>query len=159
MISTPPSVSAAKITRFVLLNQKLERTSATMADLVSQSEILTEANITQLFQATANVMTPFDINANGRLILSSVSATGSNPARVNWQRVYGGPGSASHIGSAGATALLPQGFQVRDGESVIVAEVFFGYAPLFTTDLIDPVELYNLAVYRPRFASLTTILP
>ena len=155
----PGLTGGVEITRFVLLNQKIERTSATMADLVSQSEVLTEGNIAQLFDATANVMTPFDINANGRLILSSVSASGGNPPHVNWQRVYGGPGSASRIGSAGATALLPQGFQVRDGDSVIIAEVYFRYTPLFTKDLIDPVELYNLAVYRPRFASLTQILP
>ena len=153
------TLGGVEITRFVLLNQKIERTSATMADLVSQSEILTEQNIIKLFDATSQVMTPFDINTDGRLILSSVSADGGGPPKINWQRAYGAPGSASHLGSVGATALLPAGFQVRDSESVIVAEVFYNYTPLFTSNLIAPVNLYNLAVYRPRFGSLTSIQP
>jgi len=153
------ALGGVEITRFVLLNQKIERTSATMADLVSQSEILTEGGVIQLFEATSHVMSPFDIDTEGRLILSSVSAQGGNPPKINWQRVYGAPGSASHIGAVGGNALLPQGFLVRDTESVVIAEVFYNFAPLFTSNLIDPVELYNLAVYRPRFGSLTAILP
>jgi Flp pilus assembly protein TadG len=152
------ALGGVEITRFVLLNQKIERTSATMADLVSQSETLTEQNMNQLFEATTSVMTPFEMNSGGTVIVSSVSNTGSG-AEIDWQRAYGVAGNTSQIGMPGAGAQLPAGFVLAENDSVIVAEVIYSFAPMFTANLIDPVDLYNLAVFRPRFGALNTILP
>ena len=56
-------LSGVEVTRYVLLNQKIERATATMADLVSQSETLSEGGLVNLFAATAYVMDPFDLEA------------------------------------------------------------------------------------------------
>ncbi len=157
-------LSGVEVTRYVLLNQKIERASATMADLVSQSETLSEGGLINLFSATAYVMDPFDLVADGHLVVSSISATNNNPARINWQRSFGGGSGGSAIGVEGGTASLPAGFVVRDNETVVVTEVFYGYEPmffdtqLFGTQLVAR-SLYNYAVFRPRFSSLATINP
>ena len=68
-IATPVVIglllSGIEVTRYVLLNQKIERASATMADLVSQSETLSEGGLANLYAATAYVMDPFGLVADG----------------------------------------------------------------------------------------------
>lgn len=150
-------LSGVEVTRFVMLNQKLERTSVSVADLISQAESLTVSDIDNVFLATSGVMSPFDLLANGTIIVSSVSAEGGSAPQVNWQRAYGEPGNTSAVGAAGAGATLPPGFVVRDNESVIVAEVLFDYTPLIVDSVIGNKNLYNFAVFRPRFGSLTSL--
>ena len=158
-------LSGVEITRYVLLNQKIERATATMADLVSQSETLSEGGLANLFAATAYVMDPFDLEAEGRLVVSSISATNGNPARINWQRVFGagggsGPGKGgSAFGKEGDVATLPAGFVVRDNETVLFTEVFYDYVPAFMGTQLVSRSLYNYAVFRPRFSSLATLYP
>lgn len=155
------ALGGVEIARYVLLHQKLARTAVTMADLVSQAEELSESELTQLYSAVTHVMEPFDVGARGVVILSSISAGGGSPARVAWQRSGGGglAGQSSRFGGEAGDAALPDGFVVRDGESVVTAEVFYDYAPLFTAGLVSTGTLYHRAMFRPRFGALAAIDP
>ena len=159
-------LSGIEVTRYVLLNQKIERASATMADLVSQSETLSEGGLVNLFAATAYVMDPFDLVADGQLVVSSISGVDrrgrrrrGNQARINWQRSFGGGSGGSAFGVEGGTASLPAGFVVREDETVVVTEVFYDYVPAFMGTQLVSRTLYTYAVFRPRFSSLATINP
>ena len=163
-IATPVVIglllSGIEVTRYVLLNQKIERASATMADLVSQAETLSEGGLANLFSATAYVMDPFDLVAEGQLVVSSISGDdGDDDARINWQRSFGGGSGGSAFGVEGGTANLPAGFVVRENETVVVTEVFYDYVPAFMGTQLVSRTLYNYAVFRPRFSSLETINP
>jgi len=153
-------LGGVEVTRFVLLNQKLERTSATVADLVSRSEKLYTAELPSLFIAAGFTFDPFDLAGDGRLIVSSIYKSSGTLPRVVWQRAFGSGSGASTFGAQGADATLPDGFVVRDGENVIVSEAFFDFVPLFTGDMVgvlDPRTLYTYSVMRPRFGPLTTL--
>lgn len=54
---------------------------------------------------------------------------------------------------------MPNGLLVRDGESVIVTEVFFDFEPMLMQEVLDPETIYKFAAFRPRFSSLKTISP
>jgi len=153
-------LGGVEVTRFVMLNQKLERTSATVADLVSRSEKLYEADLSTVFIAAGFTFEPFDLAGDGRVIVSSIYKGGGVPPRVVWQRAFGAGGGASAFGTQGANAVLPDGFVVRDGENVIVGEAFFDFVPLFTGDmvgLLDARRLSTHSVMRPRFGPLTAL--
>lgn len=154
-------LGGSEIARYALLHQKLARAAVTMADLVSQAEEISEADITQLFAAVDPVMKPFSMGANGVVILSSVTASGGDPAQVAWQRSGGGTltPASSGLGTEGGAASLPAGFVVRDGETAIVAEVFYSFAPLFTAGLVPVNTIYQRALFRPRFGSLAAVEP
>ena len=98
-------------------------------------------------------------------MVSSISATDGNPARINWQRVFGsgggsGPGKGgSALGNESGPASLPAGFVVRDNETVVFTEVFYDYVPAFMGTQLVSRSLYNYAVFRPRFSSLETLYP
>ncbi len=151
-------LSGIEVTRYVLLNQKIVRTSATMADLVSQAETLSEGGLVNLFDATAYVMDPFDLAVDGQLVVSSISGDDA-AARINWQRSFGGGSGGSAFGVEGGTASLPAGFVVRGNETVVITEVFYDYVPAFMGTQLVSRTLYNYAVFRPRFSSLATINP
>lgn len=148
-----------EFTRFMLIHQKVERTAATIADLVSQSEGMSEAEMANLFMATEYVMEPFELGTAGAVIVSSISAKGGAAPRINWQRFYGGGSGGSMFGSEGETADLPDGFIVRDGESLIACEAFYVYEPAIVQGVLEPDTIYRWSVFRPRFSSLETIEP
>jgi Flp pilus assembly protein TadG len=79
-------LTGVEFTRYLLINQKLERTSATIADLVSQSHGMSEAEMASLFSATDMIMEPFNLSTDGALVVSSIGTNNSSPARINWQR-------------------------------------------------------------------------
>ena len=104
-------------------------------------------------------MDPFPFANDGGAIVSSISASGGNPPVVNWQRTTGGGPCSSAYGAEGGNATLPAGLTVADGENIIVTELCYSYQPLLIENVMTPANLYNFAVYRPRFGTLTAIAP
>lgn len=139
--------------RYTILNQKLERATAMVADLIAQSSTLTAAELDSLFDIVDNILSPFSMNEDGQVIISSVSGTGG-AAVVRWQENTGSGADASKIGTAGGTASLPHGLTLVDGENVIVSEFFFAYQPILLDDVFEDTLLYRVSAYRPRFGSL-----
>ncbi len=151
-------LGGVEVARYVLLQQKLNGVASTMADLVAQTETLSEAELTTLFTAVDFVAQPFELGANGVVIVSSVGATNGDPPRINWQRSGAGSLTAtSQIGAEGDTPNLPADFVIRDGESVIIAEVFFEFTPFIGEQFVPPRQVYHRAMLRPRFGTLETL--
>ncbi len=152
-------LSGVEVTRFILLNQKIERASSTMADLVSQAENLAEGDLGNLFMASGFVVEPFDLASEGHIIVSSIGMLGTASPVINWQRGFGAGSGASIFGLEGANAVLPTNFVIRDGESVIVAEAFYDFTPVFSGGVMNASTLSRYSILRPRFGALATLLP
>jgi Flp pilus assembly protein TadG len=154
-------IGTFEVTRYVLLHQKLDRMAVAASDLVAQGETITVAQLSDIFAATELIAEPFAIGADGVVIVSSVyRATGTSTTKVAWQRT--GTGSlpaTSTVGLQGADATLPAGFTLKEGESVIVAEVFYQFRPMFAPNLVPSKRLYHRAVFRPRRGTLNAIAP
>jgi Flp pilus assembly protein TadG len=147
-------------TRYILLQLKLDRTATSIADLVSQLDGVSEANLTDIYEAGEDIMSPFDIATQGRIVVSNVYRPDSDPAVVQWQRMTtGGLASTSQLGDEDDEASLPNGLTLSVGEDVIVAETFYQYSPALVDWFFDSAVLYQIAFYRPRGDSLTTVTP
>jgi Flp pilus assembly protein TadG len=152
-------VGSVETVNYVLIHQKLERTSATLSDLVAQSSRMTEGLMRNLFASVDAVMQPYDLAADGVVRVTSVSARDGNEARVDWQRSSGDGDQASEVGQPGEDATLPEGLVLRDGDNVIVCEAWFVYRPVLLNGVLPGAELYRSAVFRPRFGRLDVIHP
>jgi Flp pilus assembly protein TadG len=148
-----------EITNYVLIYQKVERTSATISDLVAQSARMTESEMKSLFSATEYVMKPFDLATDGNVVVSSISASGGNPPVISWQRSSGGGHNGSRFGVEGAAAILPAGLSVRDGDNIIACEAYYHYQPMLFRGVVEETTLYRYAFFRPRFGKLDVIYP
>jgi TadE-like protein len=153
-------LGSAEMARFVILHQKMDRVATTISDLVSRAETISESQLDDIFEAIGEVATPFDIANLGLVIVSSVTNPDGDGAVVTWQRSGGGSYSASsHLGAEGDEAVLPAGFEVREGETAIISEVYFDFTPFLSDLIVEPQVIYRNAHHRPRLGTLETVDP
>jgi TadE-like protein len=152
------TLASAELARFVILHQKMDRVATTVSDLVSRAETINETEMADIFLAIGEVASPFDLADLGVVIVSSVTNPDGNGAIVAWQRSGGGAYSASsHLGAEGDDAVLPDGFEVRQGETAIISEVFYDFTPFLSELIVEPQEVYRSAHHRPRLGTLEEI--
>jgi Flp pilus assembly pilin Flp len=150
--------------RYLLLHQKLDRASTSVADLASLSGTISAAALADIYSAADHQTEPFDLLGQGRVILSSVYRDPSTPTVTNvlWQCQGGGAltGQTSKIGEAGKPATLPAYFPVDINENVVVAEVLYDYKPFLFQNMFQhvfaPKKLRHTSYTRPRGALLLT---
>jgi Flp pilus assembly protein TadG len=147
---------------FILVQQKLDKTTSTIADVVSQEETISCPDVDQVMSAIDSIAWPNAFSQNGKVILSSVSNDSNGIPRVNWQYFYNENlmlSNDSKIGeSVGDEADMPDGFTLGDDETVIIAEVYYEYQTFIAPDLVaDGEVLYKVSMFRPRLGALTEI--
>ncbi len=154
------SAGTIEYSRLILLTQKLQSGSFILADLTARDRTLTATQLDNIFLAIDNIIQPFPFAVDGKAIVTSVgwSSVTKKPV-VNWQRSGAGDLVAkSEVGEAGKTAALPADLSIADGETIISAEVYYDFKPLFGIGLA-PRTIRRVAYYKPRLGSLDTLLP
>jgi hypothetical protein len=138
----------------------MDRVATTISDLVSRAETISESQLADIFLAIGQVATPYDIANLGVVFVSSVTNPDGAGAVVAWQRSGGGSYSASsQLGAEGDEAVLPAGFEVREGETAIISEVYFDFTPFLSDLIVEPQVIYRSAHHRPRLGTLETVEP
>ena len=150
-------LSTVDVARFAFAHLKFFNAASALADLASRDETLSLARVNDLFSATQHIVQPFAFGPSGRVVLTGISANVDNDPRVFWQVAGGGTLVAgSAVGAPGGRAALPPSITVRAQETVIVAEVFYAYRPIFALPLTDTL-IRQTAYFRPRLGSLRTL--
>ena len=151
-----------EISRYALLEMKVSRTAMTIADLVAQNpQTISESEVDGFMQAVPHIGKPFAMdNTNTQIVVTAVRADNTNTPKVCWQMSeMGDLGQTSTVGAQNATATLPANITMKEGDTAIIAEVFYDYAPTVFEGFVDPHILYNVSIYRPRLAKLDNLLP
>ena len=123
---------ALEITDALTANRRVTLATQTVADLVAQSAVITDDDMTDIFAATAAVMAPFDAS-NLKMRVTSVVADGHNMSARG----------------KNSTLALPAGL-TSGGDSVIYAEVKFTYTSLLGKYFTSPFVFTDEAYLRPR---------
>ena len=150
-------IGCIEVTFKIWSTQKAEKLSVTLADVVAQSQTVTQSDLTKLTGAVNKIMDPFPFGTNGVVIISSVyRAAGQTAVKVNWQyKTTGSMSVISKIGTAGQDANLPTGLTLNEKENVIVAEVFYKYEPIAPGIMFSEDVIYRRAFFKPRLGALT----
>jgi len=153
-------VGMADFGRLLLLSHKLQNSAFILADLVGRDQTLSVAQLEDSFLALEQLISPFEFDDNGTAIVSSVSgASGAGDPTINWQRAGAGVLSAtSEVGVEGGTATVPDALNVANGETVIVAEVYYAFEPMFGMTT-SAQTIRKTAVIRPRLGTLESLQP
>ncbi|RMD91129.1 MAG: hypothetical protein D6807_00370 [Alphaproteobacteria bacterium] len=151
---------AYELGNFMLANQKVSGLSSAMADLIAQTEDdVAESEINDIFGAIAYISEPFNVVTGGRVIISAIRGDSTDGNTVLWQRCRGALAAASRVGSTGATDVtLPADIELGDGETAVLAEVYFSYSPRLFIGFFPAQQLRSEAIYRPRFGALAAIV-
>ena len=144
--------------RYILLNQKLDRTSSSVADLIAQASGITAGVLSDTYAAADEQTQPFDLTGHGRVIITSVF-NASGTVNVVWQCKGGGSYTAatSKIGTKGGPATMPTNLPVSLNENVVVAEVFYDYKPFLFNGIFQPAVFRHTTFTRPRGSLLVTV--
>jgi Flp pilus assembly protein TadG len=149
-------LGGTEVARYVLLNEVLDRLATSTADLTAQEDDITAGDLTNIFASAPTLVWPFDINANGVVIITSVGLVNNQP-KIYWQRTRTGSLTrSSRIGTEGGQATLPTGLTVAADDNIIVAEVYYNFTP-FMWQQMRSGDIYHVAFTRPRLSNLTTV--
>lgn len=145
-----------EVTRYILIAQKVEKLAHSVADLTAQSDTATIATLNQVMAAASDIMSPYTMGSNGRIIISSLyRAPSTANATISWRHQGGGTLTAtSQVGLVGATPTMLAGFTFEERENVIVAEVYYQFSPLISSQFFGTTTIYRSAYYKPRFGAL-----
>jgi hypothetical protein len=152
------SVGTVEYSRLILLTQKLQSGSFILADLTARDKTLESERLGDIFLAVDQVIAPFEFVESGRAIVTSIGRKPDEEPEVNWQCAGGGAlETDSHIGiGAGASVELPDQLAIATGETVIAAELFYAYEPLFGLGPSSRV-IRRTAFFKPRLGELSTM--
>jgi hypothetical protein len=155
------AIGTMEFGRLILLHQKLQNGAFILADLTARErdETLSVGSVEQIFLALDDLLEPFDVGANGRAVVTSVVGNEDEEPVIRWQLSGAGTFSvASQLGEEGEVADLPDLLTVSEGETIIVAEVFYDFEPLFGLNA-GAATIRKVSYYKPRLGTLDTLLP
>jgi len=149
------ALGGIEVTNYILFTQKIDRAVTTVADLTAQARGLSVNDLDSIYDAAEYIMRPHSFDQNSSVIVSAISHNAQGNTRINWQ--WNSAQAVSRFGTENTTPTLPDAFLVREGESVIVSEIFMAYDPIILDTLFPTTPLYQYAIYRPRFDALTEL--
>lgn len=153
-----------EVPRYILIYQKIARTSAAVADLVAQGdEPLTGNQVQDIFIAGQTMMQPYDVVADGKIYITSINNPNGSGVVLTWQRDNDGKldEDSKYFNNEGSPPKisLPAGLTPLSNEEVLISEVFFDYKPILSTVIYKGSHLFVVSYSRPRNKNLMTPPP
>jgi len=156
-----------EVTRYILMNQKLDNASHTVADLINQNLNIDGPTLTAVVDALGEMVKPYDAADVGVIVTNIRVPAPENPGdpakepETFWQCSYGNVRGGSKIagGGEGGAVSLPD-LELLEKEQVMVVEVYLDYKPILDNDAIrellglnETQGIYKRSLARPRFGT------
>lgn len=126
----------------IAVNRKVTLMARTLSDLTSQNISVTDNQLTNFFNASAGIMTPYSATPVQSTITELYVDPNTLAARVQWSK-----GSAPR--TAGTTVAIPTALQVG-GTYLIYSEVKYAFVPTIGYVLKNSITLSDFTFTRPR---------
>jgi Flp pilus assembly protein TadG len=143
----------AELTMAMMAERRAAHAASVVADLVSQSDRVTSAQMADIFTIGDAILNPFP-TAPLKLRVSSITADANGVPRVTWSRGHG-------LGALTGGARVP-GFPpslLAAGDSVIQADMQYAYASPLQMTLPKALTFNDTFYLRPRRSASVTLLP
>jgi Flp pilus assembly protein TadG len=136
-------LGAVEVVQAFEAHRRVAHVAAALADLTAQNRTVSTADMNDILQAGALLITPFPSNKLGERI-SSFTADSGGTVNKDW--------TVTQNWTAGGSPSVPATY-LQAGESVIVADVSFNFQSLFSLVLPNAVIMQKHAYLRPRLSS------
>ena len=133
-----------------MAQQRMGHTSATVADLVTQTQGVTQADIDDILSVGEVIMSPFPADSL-RQRVTSLTMDDRGRAKVDWSR-----GDGLSPRSPGATVTVPEGL-IAENESIVMAEVEYDFDSPIDFVLPTLTQFSNTYYLRPRRVDRITL--
>jgi Flp pilus assembly protein TadG len=158
------SLTGAELTNYITAKMRMSQIALHLADNAARigtgsqlvAKTITEADINDLFQGANLQAGELNLQANGRVIVTSLEPTASpNTAgtyKIGWRRCYGAKTTYARkyptgSGTTNLTGLGPTGRQVTapDNGATMFIEVYYEYRPIVRTSLAPDTSMTEIA--------------
>jgi Flp pilus assembly protein TadG len=126
----------------VAVNRKVTLMARTLSDLTSQNISVVDTQLTNFFNASAAIMTPYSATPVKSTITELYVDPSTLAARVQWSK-----GSVPR--TVGTTVVIPPALQVG-GTYLIYSEVSYAFVPTVGYVLKNSITLSDFTFTRPR---------
>jgi Flp pilus assembly protein TadG len=128
----------------VAIDRKVTLMARTLSDLTSQNTSVTDTQLTNFFNASKAILTPYDSTPVNSTITELYVVPGTLQARVQWSK-----GSAPR--ATGTAVAIPTALQVA-GTYLIYSEVSYKYVPsvAWFINKVSGITLSDFTYTRPR---------
>lgn len=138
-----------ELSQAVAVDRKVTITARSLSDLVAQSVSISDADMTNIFNAAGSIMTPFPAAPlTARVSAVNINASGTT-ATVAWSSAYGTGISAR---GTNEVVTIPTALKIPNTQ-VIWSEVSYGYASPAGHFIVGKLNLKEQFFARPRQSS------
>ncbi len=142
----------AEFSQAFTAKRRVQSVASTVADLVSQEQSVTTADLADIAGAGAQIMLPFS-SSGLSLTIASVGEDANKNITQQWSCSWSSvPASPSCSATGAAYAGLPTGL-LHPGDSIIVATTNYTYTPVAGVFLLGGVTFSGASYYRPRLSA------
>jgi TadE-like protein len=144
--------------RMVLAGQRIDNVAYSLSELSSRLLTgTTEGDVTNMLSGAMYIAKPFDMQAEGRVILSAIDASAGR--QILWQRCIGDANLQSALGQQGSAANVAAIDRMPSAtDSVIfVTEAKMHYTPPFVGLFSGPIVLSRVGVVPGRVTNPTSL--
>jgi Flp pilus assembly protein TadG len=139
-------LGAVELSQGVGADRKVTLTARTVADLVSQTASINNADMTNSLNASAAVMAPYP-TSNLKVTVSSIKIDATGKATVDWSDTFNGAARAVN-----STVTLPSALLVPN-TWLIWSEVQYSYKPTIGYVVSGTLTLKDQSFMAPRLSA------
>lgn len=136
-------LGAVEFSNAITVDRKLTALTSSTADLVAQTEEIDTTEMTNIFQASTAIMTPYATSSLS-LVITGVIIDGSGDATVDWSDAHQGSARAT-----GSSVTLPPELVINN-TCLIMAESTYNFMSLVGHFLTSGVSMDDTFYLRPR---------
>jgi Flp pilus assembly protein TadG len=145
-------LGAVELSTGVAIDRKVTLTVRTVTDLVSQSSVITNADMTNILNAASKVMIPYP-DTPLKIKVSAVDIAADGSAKVAWGDALNTTKRATN-----SSVTLPTALAVPNTQ-LIFGEIEYGYAPPVGYAVVGTITLNENFYTRPRQGATITRTP
>jgi Flp pilus assembly protein TadG len=127
----------------IAVDRKVTLLARTLGDLTAQFNVVTDADMSNIFDAAATIMTPYP-SAGARMVVTSVWTDDAGATKVDWS-----VGRNASAMTSGTAVTLPAGLASRNS-SVVMARVDYTYNPPLVNEVFGELALGETIYVKPR---------
>jgi Flp pilus assembly protein TadG len=136
-------VGSVEMSTGVAIHRKVTLAAHTIADLSSQYTTITDADMTNILNASTDVMYPYP-SGNLESVVSELSISAQGQATVVWSDTLNGTARA-----VGSTVTIPTNLATPN-TYLLLGETSYNYAPSYGYVVTGAITLSDQMYVRPR---------
>lgn len=131
------------------INRKVSHVTSSLADLVTQSKVITDSDMSNILDAAASVMTPYSVTPL-KIVVSGVTIDTNGKATVTWS-------DASNTSALTPNSVVTLPAAVSTPSTFLVmAKVIYAYKPVIGYVMSGTFNLSDQFYLRPRLTTAIT---